>query len=321
MASVKAIAKGRSDVYMVRPDQLTVKEGWNGRDPDHPENVAHIDALAQSIAAEGVKEPLAVYAEGDFIYIENGHMRHAASLKAISDYGADPELLIPVRTTPKEASEADRIMSQLTRNSGRALMPLEMAGVFQRLQALGLSDAEIGRRSGLSRVYIGQLIELSKMPKAVTNPVREGTVSATLAIQTMKRFDGDSKKTATAIKDAINLAKTLGKSKATSKDVKKAAAAKGEALPAEKKKDREANANGEAKAAPKTNERVERKSGLTILSEVRTAFETASYEHVTETEEPHVNVSFTMGQFRDLVGNLDLEAYRKVFELKTDELV
>lgn len=319
MASIKEMSKGRSDVYLMRPDQLSIKEGWNGREPDHPENVAHVDALAQSIAAEGVKEPLTVYMEGDNVYIENGHMRHAGALKAIAEYGADPDLTIPVRTTPKDANEADRIMSQIIRNSGRPLLPLEMAGVFQRLQALGLTDAEIGRRSGLSRVYIGQLIELSKMPKAVTNPVREGTVSAMLAIQTMKRFDGDGKKTATALKDAIALSKTLGKTKATSKDVKKAAEAKGEALPAEKKKDREAK--GDTKTESKSNERTARKSGLTIISEVRTAFETATYEHVTDAEEPHVNVSFTMSQFRDLVANLDLEAYRKSVELKTDELV
>ncbi len=318
MASIKELSKGRSDVYLLRPDQLSVKENWNGRDPEHPENIAHVDALAQSIAAEGVKEALTVYLEGDNVYIENGHMRHAAALKAISEYGADPDMLVPVRTTPKDASEADRILSQIIRNSGRPLLPLEMAGVFQRLQALGLSDAEIGRRSGLSRVYITQLIELSKMPKGVTGPVSEGKVSATLAIQTMKRFDGDGKKVAAALKDAITFAKSSGKAKATAKDVKKAAAEKGEELPAEKKSERKAAAKGDKKPA----ERTERKSGLTIISETRTLIETSDIEDLGEQSDPNdvrIVIGLTEAQYRELTALLDLE--KLVLPAKDDDLV
>lgn len=310
MASIKDIAGGRSDVYMVRPDQLSVKEGWNGREADHPENIAHIDALAQSIAAEGVKETLSVYVDGENIFIENGHMRHAAALKAIAEYGAPADMLIPVKPTPRDASEADRVLSQIIRNSGRPLLPLEMAGVFQRLQALGLSDAEIGRRAGLSRVYIGQLIELSKMPKGVTTPVREGKVSATLAIQTMKRFDGDGKKTADALKNAILYAKSSGKAKATSKHVKKAAKEAGQDLPDEKKSKR-VKAEG--------TERTERKSTFTILAEVRTTFESAEFEIAEKDGVEGVNVFFTNEQYRELTALLSLEKF--TLPEREDELV
>jgi len=69
MASIKQIAKGRSDLYRVSINDLAVKEGWNSRILDDPENIEHIDMLAKSIAEEGVKQPLTVYMEDGKLYI------------------------------------------------------------------------------------------------------------------------------------------------------------------------------------------------------------------------------------------------------------
>lgn len=220
MASIKQIAKGRSDLYRVSINDLAVKEGWNSRILDDPENIEHIDMLAKSIAEEGVKQPLTVYMEDGKLYIEDGHCRYFAVQKAITDYDAPADLLIPVRMGEKDATEADRIFSQILRNSGKPLSPLEMASVFKRLVDLGWSDSEIARKAGVTRVYVGHLITLIEAPKEIIALVRSGLISATLAIETIKEY-GD--RATELLKAAVALAIEKGKTKATKKHVKEVA--------------------------------------------------------------------------------------------------
>lgn len=313
MASIKEIAKGRSDLYQVALADLHVKDGWNGREENHPDNIAHIDALAQSIAAEGVKEALTAYMEDDKLWIENGHMRRAGALRAIEIYAAPADMTVPVRISPKDGTDADRILSQIIRNSGKALSPLEMAGVFERLNNLGLADAEIGRRTGLSRVYVGQLVQLAHMPKGVTDPVRAGTVSATLAIQTMKNFNGDGKKTANALKDAVAFAKSKGKVKATAKHVKKDAEG---AADKPKKTGKKAAAEGEEGEG-----REVRKSSVTVMAEVRTIIETATttIHEIDEGGAKIVMIAIAPAEYAALVKLLDLTATFPGDEVALDE--
>ena len=290
MAGIKDIAKGRSDVFRVRPADLHIKEGWNSREDDDPDNQKHIDQLARSIAAEGVKEPLTGYMEDGKLYIENGHCRHAAALKAISEYEADPEMLVPVRMSDKEATEADRVLSQIIRNSGKPLSPMELASVFKRLRSLDLSDGEIARRTGFTRVYVGQLMALSEQPKTVTNLVRDGSVSATLAIEVMKKNDGDGKKTAAALKDAVKTAKAAGKTRATKKHVKD----DGEGVPKAEK--------------PNAIEGGKKMSSTQLIAEVRSLVE-ASTVSFDDTEE-HTTIYLGPADYDRLADLLDLTVRR-----------
>lgn len=305
MASIKDIAKGRSDVYRVSPFDLKVKPNWNGREPDHPDNIAHIDQLAQSIAEVGVKETLTAYMEGDDLFVENGHMRLAASLRAIEMYGADKDMLIPVQTSPRDATEADRILSQIIRNSGKQLSPLEMAAVFERLNALDLSDADIARRTGLSRVYIGQLIALHHMPKSTTSLVRDGKVSATLAIQTMKRFEGDAKKTAAVLKEAVAFAKGKGKARATAKHVKDVSPEGEEAAPKVTKAATKALPEG--RTAPK--------SMMTVMAETRTILENATIAE----DDAEVIICMDSTKYAELAELLDLTVRFAALEAEAAE--
>jgi|HigsolmetaAR203D_1030402.scaffolds.fasta_scaffold13613_1 Predicted transcriptional regulators len=220
MAGIKDIAKGRSDIYRVSPYDLSVKPGWNSRDPNDPSNAEHIDNLARSIAEHGVKQPLTIYQEDGKFFVEDGHCRLEAALRAIERYGAQKDMLIPVRMGDKEATEQDRVLSQIIRNSGKPLSPIEMGTVFKTLRNLGMSDSEIARRSAVSRPWVSMLVDLVDMPPAITDLVRSGAISATLAIETVKDFGGDVQAAAEVLRGAVDAAKASGKDRATAKHVK-----------------------------------------------------------------------------------------------------
>lgn len=213
---IKEIAKGRSDIFRLAPEDLHIKPEWNSREDADPENAAHIDMLAESIGAVGVKQPLTVYWEDGKAFISDGHMRYKGVIKAIAN-GAEIKT-IPVQTEERASTEGDRIFSQIVRNSGKPLSPIEQAKVFQRLVAFGWTINDIATRAGLSRTRVDELLKLYAAPEAVTDLVKKGEVSATLAIQEVKK---KGKASAESLLDAVATAKKAGKKKATAKHVKK----------------------------------------------------------------------------------------------------
>lgn len=220
---IKEIAKGRADQYRLSPYDLNVKEGWNARAHDFDENDPQDVSLAQSIAEVGVKQTLTAYWEDGKAYVSDGHRRLAASIVAIEKYGADKDMTVPVITENRAADEAERVFSQIVRNSGKPLAPLEQGQVFKRLMDLGWSDSTIGKKAGVSRVHVSNLIALVEAPKALTELVRAGDVSSTLAITTLNKHKGDAKVAAGELKEAVKEAKKSGKTRATAKHVRKAA--------------------------------------------------------------------------------------------------
>jgi len=217
-----AIKKG--DVLHINPRDLHVKDDWNLRNMEDPSNAEAVDRAAKMIVANGTAKmpPLLCYWEDGKAYVEDGHLRLAGALRAIDTYGHLVPT-VPVTTSPKDGTEADRVLSQIVRNSGKPFTPIEQGKVFAKLRELGMTDDDIATKSGLSRVYVAQLLDLQAAPAAVKKMVAAGEVSATLAIQTIKANKGDGKKTATALTEAVKTAKDKGKKKATAKDVAPAA--------------------------------------------------------------------------------------------------
>ncbi|PZR89751.1 MAG: hypothetical protein DI537_20320 [Stutzerimonas stutzeri] len=219
---IKDIAVGRSDTYRIAPHDLHIKAGLNSRvvnfNPEDPDD----HALAESIAAVGVKQPLTIFYEDGKAFVSDGHRRHGAMLYAIEHLGAEIKS-VPAQMEERYASEADRVFSQIVRNSGKPLAPIEQAQVFKRLVDLGWSEADIAGKSGLNVAWVKELLKLHAAPTKLTKFVKEGKVSATLAMQTLKETKGDTDAAADLLGDAVESAEKEGKTKATAKHVKAAA--------------------------------------------------------------------------------------------------
>ncbi len=111
---IKKIAEGRKDIFMVDPSNLVEDPCWNVRKKT-PELTAHIRWLADSIKEQGVREPLTVWMNDGVPTISNGHCRILAVALARKE-GAEIKT-VPVRVEDRYASEGDRILSMITRNS------------------------------------------------------------------------------------------------------------------------------------------------------------------------------------------------------------
>ena len=213
---LKDIAISTRDLFMLAPDVIQEESGWNVRLAG-PELDAHIRQLADSIKEIGVQEPVTVYLKNDVPILTNGHCRLMAVKLAISE-GAEIAA-IPARAEERYANDADRVLGMLTRNGGKPLSFLEQAEVVKRLMGYGWTDASIAKKTGYSSTHIGNLISLSAAPVEITNMVAAGEVSATLAVNTVRK-EG-ALLAGPKLKDAVKVAKESGKSKATAKHVAK----------------------------------------------------------------------------------------------------
>ena len=213
---IKDLAQGRSDIFRLDPDDIHVKDGWNARNFSDPDNEEHVRSLADSIKAVGVLEPLTVTMEDGVPYLTNGESRLRA-VRMLQAEGVEIKT-VPVQTEARHASEADKLASQIVRNSGKPFSVLETAEVFRRLAAYGWSEKDIAARAGKSVERVRQVLSLNEAPAATRKLVQQGKVSAT-TVQRIIAKSGSAKEIDAAVKEAVGKAESEGRKKASPRHV------------------------------------------------------------------------------------------------------
>ncbi len=129
-----------------------------------------LEELAASIRANGIIQPLIVRRLGDAYQIVAGERRwRAARLAELEE--------VPV--VIQDVADRSMLELALIENIQREdLNPIETAHAFERLgRELGLSQEEIGRRTGKDRTSIANIVRLLKLPKEVQLLVAERRLS------------------------------------------------------------------------------------------------------------------------------------------------
>ena len=148
---------------------------------------ASIDALAAHILDGGMVPPLEVRPRvGGGVFVVDGHRRRRAYLKVADQLrDADGKLWIPV--VQFTGNDADRVARIITSAEGRALSQLEVADGYKRLTAYGWAPDQIAKKVGKTRQHVDQLLILANANSDVQQLVQAGTVSATTAIDTVRK--------------------------------------------------------------------------------------------------------------------------------------
>lgn len=222
--SVKGATQGMTsaDLWKCPRDRITVDPDFNVRTHD-ADYKAHIRAIADSIKANGymADKPLAGYVakaedDSDIIILTDGHSRLAAFDLAVSEgFQADT---LPMVTKPRGTSMEDLTVALVTSNNGRPLSPYEIGVVCKRLVGYGMETADIAKRLGYGKAYVESLLDLIAAPKAIRDLVTTGKVSATLAVETIKKHGKAASK---MLADGVQEATAKGKEKVTKKHVEK----------------------------------------------------------------------------------------------------
>ena len=215
MAIIRDMGSRGQTLNMIDPRKIEVMPGLNARDMASADTLAHVDLLADSITAQGFlgSHPLEVFTEGDGIYVSAGHCRLAAAMLVI-ERGVELTA-IPCLSEARGTSQAQRLVNQITSNSGQRLNLAEEGRVYHRLAAMGNVISQIAKLVGRSEAHIRQAMDFNAAPAEAHALVSTGKVSATLAAKTI-REEGPTKGV-DKIKAAVKRAEEAGKAKATAR--------------------------------------------------------------------------------------------------------
>lgn len=213
--SIKKLSIGRKDLFLLSPDVIHEDPNWNVRQ-ENDGLKDHIRQLADSIKEIGVQQPLTVRMDGLKAKVTDGFCRMAAVRLAIKE-GAEIKS-VPVRTEERYSNEADHTLSMWVRNSGRQLTLPEQAEVVRRLLSFNWTEAEISRKTGSSRQHINNLVCFLSSPVEVQDMVKSGEVSATAAVNQVRK-EGEA--AAGTLKRAVVKANDEGKKRATARHMGK----------------------------------------------------------------------------------------------------
>lgn len=142
--------------------------------PDQPRTrfaEAQLDELAQSIAANGIVQPIVVRPKGDRFEIVAGERRWRAAQRAG---------LRKIPAVTREVSDDKLLELALIENIQRQeLNPIEEAVAYRKLiDSIGLTQEEVADRVGRERSLIATTLRLLKLPAEVQELVAEGKLSA-----------------------------------------------------------------------------------------------------------------------------------------------
>lgn len=198
-AGTKEVGATSNNFFMVPIEKLRPLPGFNLR-LGTPKREAHIQNLQKSIEVNGFLKDKVLsgylgYAPGSEelqVFVRDGHSRLEAALRAKA---AGKE----ITHLPVMFADQDRTMGQMTvasyqsNNTAEPYTTLETALVCQRMRNLDdLEPFQIGERLGLTAAYVSDLLLLASAPKSIREHVQEDRISASTAMQTIKKNKGNA---------------------------------------------------------------------------------------------------------------------------------
>jgi len=165
---VHETAPGTAALLRVPIDRIT-------RNPGQPREDfvdAELDALADSIKAHGLLQPLLVREHaGEYRLVAGERRWRAAGRAGLTE--------VPVLVTDRADREADALLLALVENLQRAdLNPVEEALGFSRLvETYGLTQVQVAEKVGRDRTTITNALRLLRLPPRALEALRAGLIS------------------------------------------------------------------------------------------------------------------------------------------------
>ena len=159
--TLTAAKPGTLPLGLIQPNPMQPRTSFNSDG---------LEELAASIRANGIIQPIIVRRMGDGYQIVAGERRWRAARIAELE-----EVPVVVQDVADRAMLEVALIENIQRED---LNPIETAHAFERLgRDLGLSQEEIGRRTGKDRTSIANIVRLLKLPREVQLLVAERRLS------------------------------------------------------------------------------------------------------------------------------------------------
>lgn len=213
----------RGNKFSLNPACIVVRENFNARNTDvetmnadeRADFEAYIDGLALAYVNGDYVPPIVVKMVDGQPTASDGHCRMLGVNRAINHYGAD---IKTIDVSEFKGDDADEVALIATSNNNRKLKPLELSSVYVRLEAYGLSDAEIAKKMGKTVPHVTQVKFYSTLPVSLKKMVNLDQIAVATAVDLFEAHGSKAFEIAMAM---LNNVQASGKKKVkvTSKSV------------------------------------------------------------------------------------------------------
>jgi len=213
MTSLSVVHKNRDEsatdivprkMYYAGLKEFYVEPGFNIRDIDQ----THVEEFRDAFIAGEEVPALIVQVTDQGLKIIDGHHRYYGAMMAT----AEGHEVARLECKDAKGNEADRIALMVTSSQGRALLPLERAGAYQRLMNQGWTEAEVAKKVKRSVADVKHHLQLLECGDELIGMVKSGEVGASTAVS-MSRELGT--KAGSVARERLAEAKASGKKKLT----------------------------------------------------------------------------------------------------------
>lgn len=213
MTSLSVVHKNRDEsatdivprkTYYAGLKEFYVEPGYNVREIDQE----HVKEFCEAFISGEEVPALIVQVTEQGLKIIDGHHRYYGAVMA-TEQGHEVARL---ECKDAKGSEADRIALMVTSSQGRALLPLERAGAYQRLMNQGFTEAEIAKKVKRSVADVEHHLQLLECGDELIGMVKSNEVSATTAVSMSREF---GTKAGAVAEQKLAEAKASGKKKLT----------------------------------------------------------------------------------------------------------
>ena len=184
---MKSVAEGRKDVFMVKPENLTLVY-----DKAHPLYDPRVEneppeSMILNIMMNGVLEPIIVCKNGGDYKIVAGRGRTKATIEANKRLAAEGKPPINIPCIMRSGTDAELYGVMVSENEIRRddtrLIKGEKA---RKLLNLGYTVTQIAVTFGVSRQAVENWLAADELPEEIKNAVESGEITATAAVELAK---------------------------------------------------------------------------------------------------------------------------------------
>lgn len=184
-ATAAVVVDPQLELIYITFDEIHIEQDFNVR-----KDMGDIPGLVASITAEGVRVPLRgnVHPDGGYT-LTDGERRYNALKQVVLK---QPTIRIPFLLEPEGYTEEERLLDMLlTGTGGKKLNMVEEAEVIVRLLERGWKRPKVADAIGKTSQHVANCELLLTAPDDLKSMVRQGVVSATILVETIRDKEGD----------------------------------------------------------------------------------------------------------------------------------
>lgn len=181
----RELGVGKNDLLLIPPGLIKEEPGFNERDYDSPEVDQHIEGFAKAYSQGDYVPPLIVRLDSSTgeLFVVEGHCRLRGVHRAI-ERGQN---IARLECLPFRGNDVDRLVLMLTSDQHLPLHPLGVARGYLRLIRAGQTPEEIARSIKKTRTHVDDMLLLATANADVHQFVRLGVVTASTAIEAVRK--------------------------------------------------------------------------------------------------------------------------------------